>query len=72
MTQQNEILSGAERDVLRQCAKDAVWDGDIASKVGRDSLSRKGLVWHSDGYSYITEAGRKVLETLPPVGRREG
>lgn len=55
-------LTGAEIDVLHQVVKDAVWDGNIASKVGRNSLVAKGYAFHSDGFTYATPAGKELWD----------
>lgn len=57
------ILSGAERDVLRQCQK-ATWDGNLASKSARSSLLQKGLIVKFGGWQIASREGLAVLDVM--------
>jgi hypothetical protein len=48
-----EGMTGAVSDVLHQLLKGPVWDGDLASKTGRDCLVAKGFVIRKDGMNTL-------------------
>lgn len=56
-------LSGAEKDTLLQLTK-VTWDGNLASKTGRDDLVEKGMATRFNGYQVITAKGMSVLGHL--------
>jgi len=54
-------MDSGERDVLRQLFFDGpTFDGDICTKVGRDSLFKQGLANRHEGYSFLTLNGVKL------------
>ena len=53
-----------ERDVLRQLAKRALYDGDLCSKSSRDALVAKRLVGRFQGLNFLTEDGYAVVDAL--------
>lgn len=55
--------SSARIEVLSQC-REAVWDGNIASKTERDELHKSGLVTRSHGFNIVTEKGIEYLVNL--------
>ncbi len=65
-------MTGAETDplvALVECGP--LWDGDVPSKSGRDSLIAQGLavrvvVKGEDGWQAATYAGRDAYKTLFP------
>ena len=57
------LLSSAELEVLRQCRR-TIWDGNVASKIARDSLNNKKLITRWNGWQVITREGMAVLDTL--------
>lgn len=65
-------LSGAEVDTLIALVEQGpLWDGDVPSKSGRDSLLQKGLavrivVNGADGYQAATYAGRDAYKARYP------
>jgi hypothetical protein len=51
-------LSGAEWDVLWCLFRNgATWDGNIPSKVGRNSLINKDLAYRDQGWTILTIHG---------------
>ena len=66
------MLSSAERDTLVALVeRGPLWDGDVPSKSGRDSLVRRGLVEKvivkgEDGWQAATYAGRDAYKALYP------
>lgn len=51
-------LDGNEREVFRQLFfSGPTWDGDVASKVGRDGLVDRGLAVRREGWQALSEAG---------------
>lgn len=65
-------LNGGEIDTLvALIERGPLWDGDLPSKTGRDSLIEKGLAAKivykcSDGYQAATYAGRDAYKALFP------
>ena len=66
------MLTGAEKDTLIALVeRGPLWDGDMPSKQGRDSLLQRGLaakviVKGEDGWQAATYAGRDAyLEMFP-------
>lgn len=60
-TFQAEVLSGAAVEMLGQLyVNGPTWDGNVASKSGRDALCRAGLAWHEHGYASLTPEGVHV------------
>lgn len=56
-------LSGAEKDVLLQLRK-VTWDGNLASKHGRNGLVDKGLAFRCNGFQVISKGGLMLLSKL--------
>lgn len=65
-------LTGGEKDTLVALVESGpLWDGDVPSKVGRDSLLQKDLairvvVKGEDGWQAATYKGRNIYMTLFP------
>ncbi|MBP6564346.1 MAG: hypothetical protein KA200_01910 [Burkholderiales bacterium] len=65
-------LTGAEFDTLHGLVLNGpLWDGDVPSKSGRDSLIERGLavrvvVRGEDGYTAATYAGRDAWKAQWP------
>lgn len=65
-------MTGAEIDTLHALVlRGPLWDGDVPSKTGRDSLIAKGLavrviVDARDGFTAATYAGRDVFKARYP------
>jgi hypothetical protein len=65
-------MSGAEIDTLIALVEcGPLWDGDVPSKAGRDSLIAQGLavrvvVKGEDGWQAATYAGRDAYRALYP------
>lgn len=65
-------LSGAEIDTLIALVEAGpLWDGDVPSKAGRDSLLHKGLAFKvivrgEDGWQAASYAGSSVYKALFP------
>ena len=65
-------LTGAETDTLIALVEQGpLWDGDVPSKQGRDSLVQRGLaakvvVKGEDGWQAATYAGRDAYKALYP------
>lgn len=65
-------LSGAETDTLVALVEQGpLWDGDVPSKAGRNSLLEKGLavrvvVKGDDGWQAATYAGRDAYKAMYP------
>ena len=65
-------LTGAEKDTLIALVENGpLWDGDVPSKQGRDSLVQGGLaakvvVKGEDGWQAATYAGRDAYRALYP------
>jgi hypothetical protein len=65
-------LTGAEFDTLHALVLNGpLWDGDVPSKSGRDSLIDRGLavrvvVRGEDGYTAATYAGRDTWKAEHP------
>jgi hypothetical protein len=65
-------MSGAEIDTLIALVeRGPLWDGDVPSKAGRDSLIAQGLavrvvVKGEDGWQAATYAGRDAYRALYP------
>lgn len=58
VTETVDTTSTAVRDVLVQLwMHGPTWDGNIASKSGRDGLCNLGLVQHEKGFAWLTRAG---------------
>lgn len=57
------ILNGAEIDTLLACRK-VTFDGDVPSKVGRDSLCKMGLIVRWNGFQVVSQHGLAMLEIL--------
>jgi hypothetical protein len=63
-------LNGAEKDTLIALVeKGPLWDGDVPSKQGRDSLVQRGLaakviVKGEDGWQAATYAGRDAYKAM--------
>ena len=66
------MLTGAEKDTLIALVEQGpLWDGDVPSKQGRDSLVQRGLavkvvVKGEDGWQAATYAGRDAYKELFP------
>ena len=66
------MLTGAEKDTLIALVEQGpLWDGDVPSKQGRDSLVQRGLaarvvVKGEDGWQAATYAGRDAYKALYP------
>jgi len=66
------MMTGAEKDTLIALVEQGpLWDGDVPSKVGRDSLIAQGLavrvvVKGEDGWQAATYAGRDEYKALYP------
>ncbi len=66
------MLTAAEKDTLIALVeRGPLWDGDVPSKQGRDSLVRRGLaakviVKGEDGWQAATYAGRDAYKALYP------
>ena len=66
------MLTAAEKDTLIALVEQGpLWDGDVPSKQGRDSLVRRGLaakviVKGEDGWQAATYAGREAYKALYP------
>ena len=66
------MLTAAEKDTLIALVEQGpLWDGDVPSKQGRDSLVRRGLaakviVKGEDGWQAATYAGRDAYKALYP------
>lgn len=66
------MMTGAEKDTLIALVETGpLWDGDVPSKQGRDSLVRQGLaakvvVKGEDGWQAATYAGRDAYKALFP------
>lgn len=53
--------SAAARDVFRQLfMAGPTWDGDVASKAGRDALTTAGLAFRVEGWTTLTPLGMNV------------
>ena len=51
-------LDSNEREVFRQLFfHGPTWDGDVASKTGRDGLVDRGLAVRREGWQTLSEAG---------------
>jgi hypothetical protein len=51
-------FSGGAKDTMNQLFLfSPVWDGDIASKVGRDEICNLGFAEHRNGWTYLTRSG---------------
>lgn len=65
-------MTGAEKDTLIALVEcGPLWDGNVPSKTGRDSLLAKGLavrvvVRGEDGWQAATYAGRDAYKALYP------
>lgn len=65
-------MTGAERDTLIALVEcGPLWDGDVPSKSGRDSLVANGLaakivVKGEDGWQAATYAGKEAYKALYP------
>jgi hypothetical protein len=65
-------MTGAETDTLIALVEcGPLWDGDVPSKTGRDSLLEQGLavrvvVKGEDGWQAATYAGRDAYKALYP------
>lgn len=65
-------MTGAETDTLIALVEQGpLWDGDLPSKTGRDSLMAQGLVVRvvvkgRDGWQAATYAGRDAYKALYP------
>jgi len=65
-------MTGAEKDTLIALVEQGpLWDGDVPSKQGRDSLVQRGLaakvvVKGEDGWQAATYAGRDAYKALYP------
>lgn len=65
-------MTGGEKDTLIALVEcGPLWDGDIPSKVGRDSLIKQGLavrvvVKGEDGWQAATYAGRDSYKAMFP------
>lgn len=63
-------MNSAEKDTLAALVESGpLWDGDVPSKVGRDTLIATGLavrivVRGSDGYTAATYAGRDEYKRI--------
>lgn len=66
------MLTGSETDTLIALVEQGpLWDGDVPSKQGRDSLVQRGLaakvvVKGEDGWQAATYAGRDAYKALYP------
>jgi hypothetical protein len=56
-----EPLSASERDVMR-CLffHGPTWDGNVPSKMGRDSLCKRGFVRHEFSFAFLTREGVQI------------
>lgn len=62
-----EQLTGGELDVLRALFMTGpLWDGNVPSKTGRNSLVEKGLADRVDGFTFLTRKG--VVLMVPALG----
>jgi len=53
--------SAAARDVFGQLFMDGpTWDGNVASKAGRDALLTAGLAFHAEGWATLTPLGLRL------------
>lgn len=65
-------MTGAEKDTLIALVEcGPLWDGDVPSKTGRDSLLKQGLavrvvVKGEDGWQAATYAGRDAYKAMHP------
>lgn len=65
-------MTGGEKDTLIALVeRGPLWDGDVPSKVGRDSLIAQGLavrvvVKGEDGWQAATYAGRNAYKAMFP------
>lgn len=65
-------MNGAEKDTLIALVEQGpLWDGDVPSKTGRDSLIKQGLavrvvVKGTDGWQAATYAGRDAYRDMFP------
>lgn len=51
-------FSGAERETLWQLFRNGpTWDGNLASKSGRDALHEMGFVDRFDGWNWLKSEG---------------
>lgn len=59
-----ELLSSSAKEVLGQLFMSGpVWDGNVASKVGRSELVSNGLALHEHGFAFLTSEGvRTAIE----------
>lgn len=70
MNNEQEQLTGAEKETLIGLVeRGPLWDGDVPSKAGRDSLLEKGLairvvVKGEDGFTAATYGGRDKYKQL--------
>jgi hypothetical protein len=61
-----EGLSSSEVEVVK-CLffHGPTWDGNIPSKMGRDSLCKRGLAHHEFGFAWLTRDGVEIaINTL--------
>ena len=67
-----DLLSAAEKDTLIALVEQGpLWDGDVPSKQGRDSLLMRGLaakaiVKGEDGWQVATYDGRDAYKAMFP------
>lgn len=72
MNTNKALLTGAEKDTLIALVEQGpLWDGDVPSKQGRDSLVERGLavkivVKGEDGWQAATYSGRDTYKLLYP------
>lgn len=62
--------NSADMDVAFQLMNGPVWDGNLASKSGRDHLVEVGAAARStDGMNFMTERGMAAFLSDPDVAR---
>lgn len=61
-----KVLSTFALDVVQQLfVQGPTWDGNIASKNGRDELCDKGFAFHSNGWTSLTAEGVSFAINAP-------
>jgi len=58
-------VSGLAEELWNVYKNQPVWDGDVISKRTKYELIRQGLAVCRNGYTTLTEKGRKLVEGLP-------
>lgn len=60
---QGERFEGID-DLISMAKNGKVWDGDLVSKAGRDSLVERGFAERGDGFNWLTEKGKEIAAAL--------